>query len=122
MEELLADLYEKTGTTSVLPTRADKSFKVDGKEVNLNSAQYVTYAKTRGTTAYQLLTIITGRSAFRSLTPDAQAKLVADVYEYANAIAKSKVSSYKLSGWLAKAKDAETGAADYILDKYTAKK
>ena len=67
MEKELLRLYESTGKKSVLISRADKYFNVNGERVDLTSAQYLTYAQTRGQTAFRLMNSLTGSAAYRAM-------------------------------------------------------
>lgn len=114
MEKELMRLYKATSDDSVFPNRASKYFSVDNKRIDLNGAQYVSYAKKKGQTAYNLLADLTKSSAYAKLTDTDKAKAVGLVYDYANAIAKASVSKYKLEGWIAKA-DKSRDVVSYIL-------
>ena len=116
MEEELMRLYEETGDSSVFPSRADKYFTVNSKQLNLNAAQYVSYAKAKGQTAYDLLTELTGSEAYKGMNDTDKVEAVGLVYDYANALAKTKVSNYQLSGWVKKAEDAQKNAGVSVLE------
>lgn len=114
MEKELMRLYNSTSDSSVFPNRASKYFSVGGKRIDLNGAQYVSYAKKKGQTAYNLLADLTKSSAYAKLTDTDKAKAVGLVYDYANAVAKAHVSNYKLEGWIRKA-DKSNNVVSYIL-------
>jgi hypothetical protein len=120
MEKELMRLYNSTSDPSVFPNRASKYFSVDGKRIDLNGAQYVSYAKKKGQTAYNLLADLTKNSAYAKLTDTDKAKAVGLVYDYANAVAKAHVSSYKLEGWIRKA-DNSRDVVSYILKEKVGK-
>lgn len=107
VDEEIQRLYNATGIGAVVPSRADKSITVDGETINLDSEQYVKYAKTKGQTAYDLLSDIIKGSTYKSLSDSEKAALVSDVYTYANDVAKAGVSNYKLDGWELAAKDSK---------------
>lgn len=112
MEKELQRLYEATGKTSVLISRADKYFNVDGERVDLTGAQYLTYSQTRGQTAFRVMTNLTSSAEYRSMTDDQKAKAVESVYQYANEVAKeATLSDYEITeSWVLKAREA---ANDY---------
>ncbi len=112
MEKELLRLYESTGKKSVLISRADKYFNVNGERVDLTSAQYLTYAQTRGQTAFRLMNSLTGSAAYRAMDDEQKAKAVSNVYKYANEIAKeTTLRDYEITeSWVIKARDA---ANDY---------
>ena len=113
-------LYDRTGYGSVVPSRAPRSFTVDGKEKYLNGEEYVTYAKKRGETAYNVLSYIIGSDAYRSMSDEDKADLVSDVYQYADAVGKAAVSGYEPDGWVAKAMSSGVPAGAYMLYRSTA--
>lgn len=121
MEEELQRLYDATGEGSVLPSRADKKFTVNKEDKHLTAEEYVEYATEKGQMSYDMLEDLTERNEYANMDDAEKAKAVGLVYEYANAIAKTKVSDYDPTGWVAKAIEAEreTGMdeMEYILYK-----
>lgn len=107
MEKELERLYGETSSSAVFPSRAAKYFNVDGERVDLTGKQYVTYAAWKGQLSYKLMTELVGTDYYKQADDTDKAELVSKVYEYANAVAKTKVSGYKLDGWVEKAADAE---------------
>lgn len=105
MEKELLRLYETTGETKVFPDRAAKYFNVDNVRIDLTAEQYVKYATAKGQTAQKLMTALTKSSAYKAMSNADKVDAVSKVYEYANAVAKTKVSGYKLDGWAKKAYD-----------------
>ena len=108
MEKELERLYGETSSSAVFPSRAAKYFNVDGERVDLTGKQYVTYAAWKGQLSYKLMTELVGTDYYKQADDIDKAELVSKVYEYANAVAKTKVSGYKLDGWVEKAADAES--------------
>lgn len=107
MEKELERLYGETSSPAVFPSRAAKYFNVDGERVDLTAKQYVSYAAWKGQLSYKLMTELVGTDYYKQADDADKAELVSKVYEYANAVAKTKVSGYKLDGWVEKAADAE---------------
>lgn len=107
MEAELERLYEQTGDTGVLPSRAVRYVTVDGERKDLTAEEYVKYAQNKGQTAYNILTELTAGAAYQAATDDVKAEMVDLVYQYSNDTAKVSVSSYKPDGWVAKAQAAE---------------
>lgn len=107
MEKELERLYGETSSSAVFPSRAAKYFNVDGERVDLTGKQYVTYAAWKGQLSYKLMTELVGTDYYKQADDADKAELVSKVYEYANAVAKTKVSGYKLDGWVEKAADAD---------------
>ena len=120
VDEEIQRLYNATGVGSVIPSRADKSITVDGEDINLSGDKYVEYAKTKGGTAFDLLSSIIDTSAYKGLSDDEKVKLISDVYEYANSVGKAAVSNYELQGFSADVKSTGVDPADYILYRSTA--
>ena len=105
MEEELLALYELTGETGILPSRAAKYFTVNGERVDLTADEYVKYAQAQGQTAYKLLTSLVKTAEYQALSDDEKVAAIKEVYEYAKASAKASVSDYEPTGWVAKALD-----------------
>ena len=103
----LMRLAEATSDSNVYPDTADKTFKVKGESVKLDSKQYTQFAKTKGQTAFEILEAAVDSSTYNKMTDAEKADFVKDVYEYANAKAKAEVSSYQLDGKNAKIAQAE---------------
>ena len=83
MEKELLRLYESTGKKSVLISRADKYFNVNGGRVDLTGAQYLTYAQTRGQTAFRLMNSLTGSAAYRAMDDEQKVKAIRKYTDYA---------------------------------------
>lgn len=114
MENELLRLYEKTGESKILPSRAAKYFNVYNKVTeqserkDLTAEEYVKYAQKKGQTSYSLLTGLTANSAYKGMDSADQVDAISKCYEYANAVAKASISSYKPDGWVAKAISASS--------------
>jgi hypothetical protein len=112
MEKELVRLYNATDDGNVFPSRAANSFSVK-KETNngvfttedkhLTGAEYVRYAGAKGKMSYDIVTALTKSAMYKTMSDTDKAKAVDMAYDYANAIAKTKVSAYKPEGWIAKA-------------------
>jgi hypothetical protein len=103
MEEELLRLYNATGESVVLPDRALKYFNVGGERKDLTAEEYVKYATEKGQLSYKVVTALTGSAEYRSMTDSERVEAIDMAYDYANAVAKTKVSAYKPDGWIAKA-------------------
>ena len=118
MELALQELYEQTGESAVLPSRAPRYFNVDGERKDLTAGEYVEYASARGQTAYVLMEELFQRTEGAGLSDEDMVNAVERVYEYANAQAKTQVSSYEPEGWVKKAMDGAASGVnpvDYTL-------
>ena len=100
LEAEIRRLYEQTGDTAVLPDRAPKKFTVDGEDINLTAAQYEQYATMRGQTAFEVAVAMTQNPAYSRLSDTEKVEAMDEVYEYANDLAKAKVSDYEPPNWI----------------------
>ena len=124
MEKELLRLKEATGDSGVLIASAPKYFNVNKERKDLTAAEYLTYAKTRGQTAYSLLTEMTESAVYNGMSDAQKVYAVEKAYDYANQIAKELVTSvapnkedrYKVENWVA---EARTNAAEIGLDVST---
>lgn len=107
VDKYLNQLYVKTGDNSILPSNMAKNFSVDGEKTNLSAKQYAEAQKVKGQTAYNLVEDVMGNSVFNGLSAEEQASVISSIYQYSTAIAKSKVSDYEPTEWIAKASEAE---------------
>lgn len=105
-------LYGESGEKGVLPGYAAKTIAqkdADGnKETKrLSAGEFVRFAKDKGGAAYESLGALFQSEAYQAAGDDDKAQMVADIYEYTNAAAKTGVSNYKPSGWVEKAMEAK---------------
>lgn len=113
-------LYSATGDGKVVPTRAAKYVTVNGERKELSKEEYVTYATTKGQTAYQIVEALISNRDYLSMSDTDKADAIANAYEYANAVGKASVSGYHPDGWVKKAIDGQIDPALYILYKASA--
>lgn len=106
MEKELERLYEATTDGGVLPDRAGKYFNVNKERKDLTAEEYVKYATEKGQLSYSIVSDLVDNEVYKKVADTDKAEMVSLAYEYANAVAKTKVSNYKLDGWIEKA--AET--------------
>ena len=86
VDSYLDELYDATGETGVLPTRASSYVNVDGSKIYLTPEQKTEYATTRGQTAYNIIDELMDNSTFQGLTDAEQVDAIKDVYTLANNI------------------------------------
>lgn len=130
VEQELQKIKDATGSSSVFPKRADKSFKITQKdpktgesisvEKNLSADEYVKYAKKKGETSLQGVKSLMEQPGFKFLSWEEKEKAVQNVYEYANAVAKSSVSNYTPSGFASGAMKSPLPIGKYVLYKMKA--
>lgn len=118
MEQELERLYASVGETELLPSRAPKSFTVEGADIDLTAEQYVEYATFRGQRSYDLLTELTESRRYSGLDDKLKASAVKKCYSVANEEAKALVSEFSLGKFhqsMDKAEAAGISGSDYIL-------
>lgn len=91
VEQELSRLGKLVGS-SVYPDKADKSFDVNGETKNLTAQEYVKYAKTLGQNRHKMLEQAMKLPGYKSMKSADKAKMIATMYEYANAKAKKAVA------------------------------
>lgn len=89
----LKRLFVKTGE-NVFPKKAEKDFEIDGKKKYLTAREYVTFAKAKGEYSFDYINEFISNPAYEFLSDDERAKVITELYSYANAKAKSTVSDY----------------------------
>ena len=90
-EAELQRLYDAVGEDfegTILPTRADRYFNVDGERVDLSAEQYVTYAKEKGQRSYALMQKITTSPWYAGADDAVKAEVIKNAYQVANEDAK----------------------------------
>lgn len=93
----LQRLYDNLGDDAggIFPTRADKSFSVDGETYNLSADEYVTYATAKGQYSRKYVESAINSAEYKSMSDGDKAKLIGNLYKYANYKAKREsVPSY----------------------------
>lgn len=120
--EEMYQVYQKTGDKRVIPPKAPNSISVsvDGGQqtVSLTAEQKTAYQKTTGSIASREVSHLLRSSQYRKLSETEKADVLADIYTYANAVAKSEVSEYALTGAnakIAQAENAGISVADYLI-------
>lgn len=117
-------LYGETqGDKSVLPGFAAKTIAQKDAEGNketkrLTAREFTKFAKDKGGAAYKSLDTLFQSEAYKRADDENKGKMVSDIYEYANAAAKTGVSNYKPSDWVKKAMEAKKDGIpleDYVV-------
>lgn len=107
VETELARLGKVVGS-GVYPSRAAKSFAVNGETKNLTAQEYVKYAKTLGHGKHEMLEAAFNLDEYKRLSNADKAEMITTLYQYANEKAKRAVTSqYTLSSGAQKYADAE---------------
>lgn len=91
------NIYKETGDKQVIPPVAPYHFEVSGKKYTMTSKQRTEYQRTTGKIAEKEINNFLNSEHYNTMDSADKAELLKDVYSYATAIAKSKVSDYVLS-------------------------
>lgn len=97
-EKALRDLYDETGEAAILPSKPQKYYKKDGKNVYLNAEQYAKLTGEKGTVALDAINALVQSSAYQSMTNDERVSAIKDIYDYSSALAANKVYGKELEG------------------------
>ena len=87
----------KSEDVNVFPKTAQKSFEVNGKTKYLTAKEYTKYAKAKGRYSYDYVSEFVNSSEYKKLTDEERAKVISNLYKYANAKAKTEVSDYDIT-------------------------
>ena len=117
VDEEVQRLYDATGDGSVVPSRANKYITVDGERIDLTADQYVQYATERGQMAFSIASSMLESSAFATLSDEKKVDAISEAYSYADAVAKSDISSYEPSSWIQKVESSGIDPGTAILYK-----
>ena len=115
LDEEIQRIYDETGEGGVIPSRAPKYLTIDGERIDLTADQYVRYATKRGQLSHEIGSDMIRKSAFSGLTDEQKAKVLSEVYTYADSIAKMSVSSYTPPKWIQKVVSSGVDPATAIL-------
>lgn len=99
-------LYRETGNGGVVPGDADKYILYKGERKDLTAEEYTQYATEKGQLSYALVEEALGSWKYKRLSDADKAELIANLYGYSNAMAKTVVSEYLPEGQNAKAAEA----------------
>lgn len=97
-EKALRDLYDETGEAAILPSKPQKYYKKDGKNVYLNAEQYAKLTGEKGTLALDAINALVQSSAYQTMTNDERVSAIKDIYDYSSALAANKVYGKELEG------------------------
>lgn len=97
-EKALRDLYDETGEAAILPSKPQKYYKKDGKNVYLDAEKYARLTGEKGTIALDAINALVQSSAYQSMTNDERVSAIKDIYDYSSALAANKVYGKELEG------------------------
>lgn len=91
IDDEINDLYASTGDAAVFPKKAAWSYKINGETVKLNSEQYSEYQRVMGSNAYNMASALINSDAYENMSDDQKAGAISDLYNFADALAKSEL-------------------------------
>ena len=92
----ISDLYAATGDAAVFPKKAAWSYKINGETVKLNSEQYSEYQRVMGQNAYGMASALINSATYNSMSDDQKAGAIAELYNFADALAKTELLGYDI--------------------------
>lgn len=83
VDRRLNELYDETGSNSVLPRGIDKTFTIEGQTYRLTNEEYSKYKEDYGQNSYDLIKQFTSSDGYNDLTAEEQQKAIESIYSYA---------------------------------------
>lgn len=96
IDDEINDLYASTGDAAVFPKKAAWSYKINGETVKLNSEQYSEYQRIMGQNAYGMTSALINSASYNNMSDDQKAGAIADLYNFADALAKTELLGYDI--------------------------
>lgn len=96
IDDEINDLYASTGDAAVFPKNAAWSYKINGETVKLNSEQYSEYQRIMGKNAYGMASALINSASYNNMSDDQKAGAIADLYNFADALAKTELLGYDI--------------------------
>lgn len=96
IDDEINDLYASTGDAAVFPKKAAWSYKINGETVKLNSDQYSEYQRIMGQNAYGMASALINSDSYNNMSDDQKAGAIADLYNFADALAKTELLGYDI--------------------------
>lgn len=96
IDDEINDLYASTGDAAVFPKKAAWSYKINGETVKLNSEQYSEYQRIMGQNAYGMASALINSASYNNMSDDQKAGAIADLYNFADALAKTELLGYDI--------------------------
>ncbi len=92
----ISNLYAVTGDAAVFPKKVAWSYKINGETVKLNSEQYSEYQRVMGQNAYGMASALINSASYNNMSDDQKAGAIADLYNFADALAKTELLGYDI--------------------------
>lgn len=96
IDDEISDLYATTGDAAVFPKKAAWSYNINGETVKLNSEQYSEYQRVMGQNAYGMASALINSASYNNMSDDQKAGAIADLYNFADALAKTELLGYDI--------------------------
>lgn len=96
IDDEINDLYASTGDAAVFPKKVAWSYKINGETVKLNSEQYSEYQRIMGQNAYGMASALINSASYNNMSDDQKAGAIADLYNFADALAKTELLGYDI--------------------------
>lgn len=96
IDDEITNLYNATGDAAVFPKKASWSYKINGETVKLNSEQYSEYQRVMGSNAYNMASALINSDSYAIMSDDQKAGAISDLYNFADALAKSELLGFDI--------------------------
>ena len=88
VDDKLAEVFAKNGSTSVLPSSPQSYYKIDGKTYRMSGDDFEKTKTTVGKLSYRCLEDAFAYRPFNDLDAETQGKVISNIYSYAREVAK----------------------------------
>lgn len=92
----ISRLFDATGNNAVFPKKADWAYQINGQSIKLSNDQYSAMQQTMGKTAFEVSEELITSDIYGKLSDEQKASVIADIYSFASAKAKSEVLGYDI--------------------------
>lgn len=97
-EQALSELYRITGDTSVLPSKPQKYYTENEKDINLTANQWLKLSNEKGSISLDALNNLFQSSAYQNMSDQEKINAVKDIYDYASQVSANSVYGKELEG------------------------
>ena len=94
----ISRLFTSTGEKMVFPRKAAWSYSFDGESHKLDNVTYSEMQKRMGKTSYELASGFIESSEYKDLDDNQRASILANLYGFSEALAKSDMLGYNIAG------------------------
>ena len=88
LDSELNDLYDKTGETSIYPSKLKKDLTIDNETYKFTNEEYIKYSKDYGQNSYNILSNLVTSNDYQNLSDSDKQKAIEKAYEYAKEVNK----------------------------------